>query len=358
MDKTTFRILDILARDLGVQTSIRALAGKVRERYGSGYYANIYNKLQHLAQEKMVDLTSVGRTSLVSLNFKEYMITDLLTEMEIKKKQEVLKGRPELGMLFRELDTYLRDMVFVRSISIINAERNLRLNRVELLILLRGHGTSLFPDKNEAKLVHTTIHMLQSIHGLKIDYIILTDQKLLDALSTDEANPIREMMRNKITFFGPQNFWHVIRVGNEVGLSLRASEKETEPTKIAESDLMYNLTRFGYKEMGIKISGGTKVCVEYAVSGAIAQGDARRIEAVPVILTKQESHVNYDILLFIARKYNFTEILLGLLKALVSIKPDRRAIDAIGLMEELKIKEVHVNKAAIQEKMRLYNAIG
>lgn len=358
MDETTFRILDILARDLGVQTSIRALAEKVREKYGSGYYANIYNKLQQLAEEKMVVLTSVGRTSLVNLNFKEYMIADLLTEMEIKKKQEVLKGRPELGMLFLELDTYFRDMVFVRSISIIDAERNLRLNRVELLILLRGHGTSLFPDENEAGLVHTTIHMLESIHGLKIDYLVLTDNKLLDALATDEVNPAKEMMRDRITFFGPQNFWHVIRVGNELGLSLEASEKETVPAGIAESDLMYNLARYGYKEMGVEISGGTKMCVEYAMAGAIMQGEARRIEAVPVILAKQEGHVNYDVLCFIARKYNFIGILLGLLKALVSIKPDKRAKDAVELMAKLKIKEVRADKAAIREKMKLYNAIG
>ena len=358
LDETTFRILDILARDLGKQTSIRALAEKVREKYGSGYYANVYNKLQQLAQEKTVNLANVGKNWLVTLYFKDYLIADKLTEMEIRKKQDLLKGRPELGMLFQELDTYLHDMVFVRSISVIDAEKNLRLNRVELLILLRGHGTSLFPDESEVGLVRTTIQMLQSIHGFKIDYLILTDQKLLDSLATDEHNPVKEMMRDRITFFGPQAFWHVIRVGHEIGLSLEASGEETVPVKITEADLMYNLAGFGYKEMGVEISGGAKMCIEYTVAGVLMQRDIRRIEAIPVILAKQKDHVNYDVLFFLASKYNYTGMLLGLLKAYVSIRPDKRAKDAIELMAELKVKEVTMDKEAIQEKMKLYDAIG
>lgn len=359
MDETTFRILDILARDLGLQTSIRALAGKIRSKYGSGHYANVYNKLRQLAQENIVEILNVGKASLVGLNFKEYVVADLMAEIEIKKKQELLKGRPELGMLFLGLDAHLRDLVFVRSISIINAEKNLKLNRAELLAVVRGRGASLFPDGNEAKLLHTALQTLQSAHSLKLDYLIVTDQKLLDSLATDEANPVREMMPNRITFYGPQNFWNTIRVGADAGLTLRVQESETLPARIPEADLALNLARAGYKETGTTLatSGGMDICVEYVVAAMMAQGDARRVEAVPVILAKQAGRVNYDILLFLAQKYRLLEMLLGLLRAYTEILHDERAKDVVELMDQMKIKEVPADKTAIREKMKLYNAL-
>lgn len=360
MDETAFRILDVLACDLGLQTSIRALAGKIREKYGSGYYANVYNKLQRLAQEKTVEILSIGKTSLVSLNFKGYITVDLLAEMEIKKKQELVKRRPPLGTLFLEIGACLRNLVFVRSVSIINAEKNLKLNRVELLIVVRGHGTSLFPDDDEVKSLYVTLQALQSIRNQKLDCLVITDQKLLDSLAaTYEANPVREMMPNRMTFYGPQNFWNTVRAGIEAGLLLRVLESDTVPASISEADLMHNLEKMGYKEMGMTpAAGGKDICVEYIVAAMIAKGDARRIEAVPVVLAKQEDRMNYDVLLFLAQKYNLSEMLLGLLRAYAEILHDKRAMDAVGLMDQMKIKEARVDKTAIREKMKLYNALG
>lgn len=360
MDETTFKILDILASDLGLPTSIRALAERIQRKYGSGYYANVYKKLQQLTHENTVKIQVAGKTSLVDLNFSEYITVDLLSEMEIKKKLELLKGRPELEMLFLELDTYLRGFIFVRSISIINAEKNLKLNRVELLIVVRGHGTSLFPEESEVKSLHAMLQTLQSIHNLKLDYLVITDQKLIDSLATThEVNPIREMMPNRTTaFYGPQNFWNTIRVGIDAGLQLRVLEGETVPAKIPEADLAFNLAKAGYKEMGATVVGGKNICAEYIVTAVMAQGNARRVEAVPVILAKQSDRVNYDILLFLAQKYKLSEMLLGLLKAYTEVVSDKRAKDAVEIMDLLKIKEAPVDKKSILEKMKLYNAIG
>ncbi|HVT62254.1 MAG TPA: hypothetical protein VHD33_02050, partial [Legionellaceae bacterium] len=80
--------------------------------------------------------------------------------------------------------------------------------------------------------------------------------------------------------------------------------------------------------------------------------------AVPVILAKQSDRVNYDILLFLAQKYKLSEMLLGLLKAYTEVVSDKRAKDAVEIMDLLKIKEAPVDKKSILEKMKLYNAIG
>jgi hypothetical protein len=356
LDETTFRILDTLARGLGADLSIKALTEKIGKFYGSAYYVNIYKKLKQLAEQGIVSLTRTGNSLIVGLNFKEYIITDLLTEVEFGNKQTLLKERRELQMLFLELETYCRDLLFVRSIAIIKPYKNAKLNRAELLFLIRAHGMSFYPDEKEAEALRTIILQLQAIHNMKIDFLILTDVKFLDMLSSDEINPLKEMISDKIAFFNPQNFWTAIKVAAERNIPVRTEEKEIIPAKIPEQDLVYNLARFGYKEMGTKMPAqGRDICIEYVAAALIAQQDARRIEAVPVILAKNS--VNFDILFFLSQKYRLSERMLGLLKILQQAIPRKDSEAVIRAMEAMKIREIPADRDSILEKMRLYNAI-
>jgi hypothetical protein len=354
LDGTTFRILDTLTRGLGTELSIKALTEKIGELYGSAYYVNIYKKLQQLAQEGIVSLTRMGNSLIVGLNFKEYMITDLLTEVEFRNKQTLLRDHRELQMLFLELETYCRDLLFVRSISTIKPHKNAKLNRAELLFLIRAHGMSFHHDEKETEALRNMILRLQAIRNMKIDFLILTDVKLLDMLSSDEINPLKEMISDKIVFFNPQHFWMAIKVAAERNIPVRAEEKEISPAKIPEQDLVYNLARFGYKEMGTQTPAhGRDICIEYIATALIAQGDARRIEAVPVILAKNS--VNFDILFFLSQKYRLSERMSGLLKILHEAVPRKDSEAVIKAMEAMKIKEIPADRESILEKMR-YNA--
>lgn len=354
MDETTFRILETLTREIGRETSINALTEKIARLHGSAYYVNIYQRLQKMARERLVTLTKVGNASIVALNFKEYLLVDLLTEVEIRKKHDLLKRNVELQMLFAELETYCRDKIFVRSISAIKPEKNAKLNRAELLILLRAQGTSFYPDAEEIDALHGVMHQLQKARSMKVDFLILPDTKMLDMLTTDEANPVKEMLADKVTFYGPQNFWNVIKAAAERDIQLRIEERETNPSKIGEHDLAYNLARFGYKEIGREITYGRDICLEYIVTALLMQGDARMIDAIPVILAKNSA--NYELLLFLSQKYRLSERLLGLLVVLAEVTPRDDLQSVIGYMKAMKIKEITADKKSIMEKMRLYNA--
>jgi len=190
---------------------------------------------------------------------------------------------------------------------------------------------------------------------MKIDFLILTDVKFLDMLSSDEINPLKEMISDKIAFFNAQNFWTAIKVAAERNIPVRAEEKEIIPAKIPEQDLIYNLSRFGYKEMGTKMPAkGRDICIEYIASALIAQQDARRIEAVPIILAKNS--VNFDILFFLSQKYRISDRMLGLLKILQQAVPRKDSESVIKAMEAMGIKEIPADRESILEKMRLYNA--
>lgn len=353
MIEQEFRILDTLSREMGSTMSIRQVASKIQTAYGTGDYKNIYAAIKEMEKKRMVILERAGKSSIAKLNFEDYLIVDLLAEMELKRKQEFLRGKQEMQMLMLEFDTYLQNVSLVRSISLINPERNAKINKAEFLIQLKDADKKSIEETKIG--IFTIVNMLQKIHNIKLDYLVLENEAFLSFLKSKESNPIREMLRNKISILHPQDFWLTIRNEIEKGSKI-ITEGETNPAKITEQELVFNLARFGYTELGPKIKEGKQICIEYVITAIMFHDDARRIGAIPVILAKNPK-TDYDLLLFLARKYGFEGKMLGLLKALRNaVAHGMTTIDEpIRLLEAMKIEEVKANAKRIRENLRLYN---
>jgi len=353
MDETTFRILDTLSRALGRPLSINELTRRIETLHGTADYKNIYEKLQTLNKDTIINLTKTGRSQITTLNFNNYLLIDLLAETELRRKQDLLRNRRELQMFFLELDTYFNDpqFQFLQSISCISPVKNIRLNRIEFLILLKGSRERI--TIKELNAVHELIRLLQSIHNIKIDYLMLSKDEFIDFLKSEETNPLREMLADKITFLYPQSFWLDIRSTLEKGIHIRIEQIATNPAKISEQDLVYNLARFGYREIGSELKQGKDICIEYIITAILLRNRARRIEAIPIILAKNKS--NYNLLIFLCQKYEVSSRLLGLLKILNKIKQAKETQGAIEILQIRKIKEIKANERSIRQKMRLYN---
>ena len=270
--------------------------------------------------------------------------------MESRKKQEFLADKPELQMLFMELDTYCSDLPPIKSLSLISPERNEKLNRAELLILSKGSEI-----QNGIFGLNKKLETLQNIHGIKIDYLILTQEALLDLLKSDEINPLKEMLSDQTTILFPQAFWIEIRTMLEKGIHIALSSATTNPAKIHEQDVTYNLARFGYKEIGRVTRQGEKICIEFITASILMKDDARLNNAIPIILAKNKP--DYNLLIFLAQKYELSDKLLGLLNALNQIKPATELRQALRILEDMHVKAIKVNGKSIREKMRLYDAI-
>ena len=128
---------------------------------------------------------------------------------------------------------------------------------------------------------------LQKKHNLKINNLIIDRKDFCDLLTTDEINPLREALSGKITFSCPQAFWSEIKEISERS-EIRTLGSETKPLNISELDLMYNLNRFGYKEIGLQFAQGKRFCIEYIITSILLKDDARRTEAIAVILCKEQ----------------------------------------------------------------------
>lgn len=353
MDETTFRILDTLSGELGNSFSINGLTRRIKEEHAGAYYANIYNKIRTLCKDGIITLTRAGRSSIPSLNFSNYQLPDMLAQIELRKKQELLTKSKVLQILFRDIEERYDDIRSIESISAIDSERNLRLNRTELLILLHDSNPSI--KQHDTTMILTTARNIQALHNIKIDPLILTTDEFIGFLTSDETNPLREMLSNKITFHSPQDFWAHISAALAKGYRLRLLEGKTNPARISEKDLTFNLLRFGYKEIGPELEEGQRICIEYITASILMKGDARRIEAIPIILAKNKP--NYDLLIFLSQKYRLSGRLLGLLTALERTSQSQKTADAIDILESLGTKEIRAAGSSIAEKMKLYNAV-
>lgn len=351
-----FRILDVLTREIGNALSINKIAEKVKTLYGSGDYKNIHVAISNMSKDKIITLEQAGNTSIASINFENYLLIDLLSEMELRKKRDFLQNRQEMQMLMLELDTYLHNQDLVQSVSLIAPERNAKLNKAEFFVHLRR--------SNDRKMVYETkmgvyavLNHLQMIHTMRIDALVLEDNEVSYLIKSTEANPVREMFYDKIAVFSSQSFWFWMRNEITKGIKIKIEEAPTHPAKIPEGDLVYNLARFGYAEFGPKIKEGRQICMEYVIAAMMLSNDARRVDAIAVMLAKNTKNTNYGLLVFISRKYGFAEKILGIMRSLGNLVARTKIIveEPIKLLESMDIEEIKADEKRMKDRLRLYH---
>lgn len=352
MDETTFRILDTLSRELGNMISMHQLTYRIRQYHGTAYYARTYNKLNELSKQGLITITKAGRSSVPSLNLANYALLDLLSEIEMRKKRELLDKAKPLQLLLINMEAYAHNNPQIESISLINPERNARLNIAEVLILMRNFYEARW---NESKSVYKMIRDSQSKFNIRADGLLLSTEDFIHMLASDEVNPLNEMLSNKIAFYAPQAFWGEIAAAFSRGYKIRLRNMETNPAKIAEEDLIFNLNRFGYRELGPEITEREKICIEYIIIALLMKGDARRINAIPEILSKNK--VNYGLLTFLSQKHGQSSRLLGPLKAMDKTRSEETTAFAISILEEQMTKTTKADEESVAQNMRSHNAI-
>ncbi len=350
MDTLTFRILDTITSRLGEPLSINQLTEKIKEKYGTAYYANIYEKLQKMKNEELIITEFYGKSSIIKPNFHNYLLIDSLAETEIEKKISFLQRRTELLTVLSEMNRLLNNHCSIKSVSSINSEKNIALNRMELLFILRR----TIGDINATIELYKDMNQLQDKYNLRIDSLILDEEDFSSLIKSKDINPLREAIAKKIVFFCPEAFWNEIKEIAEEA-EIKALLTETEPNRISEENLVYNLSRFGYKEFGPTVLQANNYCIEYIITSLLMSNDPRRLEAIPIILAKNDFKTN--LLAFLSQKYRTTGKLLGLLKILQKIKPNNRIIDTISILETFTEEEMSADEQTILRKMRLYNAI-
>ena len=269
--------------------------------------------------------------------------------MEIGKT-DFLSKRKNLFSLLADMDEIFTDKCSIKSVTAINPLKNVKLNRVELLFLLRETPGYL----NETVELSKEMLTLERKYNLKISSLILDEQGFVNLLTSDEVNPVREALSQQITLYNPQAFWIQIKEIAQKS-QIRTISSETKPSGISESDLTFNLIRFGYSEFGPGFTQGKKFCVEYITTSLLLKEEARGIDAVAVILAKNS--FNSNLLAFLSQKYQTAPKLLGILKILGQTNPKPQVNDAMKILKAVNSQELAADEDSIRQKLELYNAL-
>ena len=350
MNTTAIRILDTISSNMGDSLSINELTNRMKRKYGSAYYKNTYEKLQNLKNEGLLNLEPKGHSTNIELNFDTYTLIDTLSDMEIEKKLEFLSNKTNLFSFFAEMDKTLTEKRSIKSISAINPTKNMKLNRIELLLLL--HKTPDYLDQS-IELDKVTLN-LQRKFNLKINSLILETNDFTELLASDEINPVKEALSQQIILYNPQAYWSQIK---EIAHKnqIKTLHKETKPLSIPDQDLNFNLSRFGYIEFGTSFAQGQKFCVEYIATSLLLREEARGLDAAAVILAKNS--FNSNLLAFLSQKYEVSSRLLGILNILEQTKPKTEVENTIKISKAIGTKELVADKDSIRQKLELYNVL-
>lgn len=350
MDKATLRILDTITLNLGDPLSINQLTKQMKDRYESAYYANIYEKMQDLKNNGLLDLTPIGRSSNINLNFDNYILIDILSEMEIEKKLQFFVKRVSLFPFLSDMDKSLSDMSCLRSVTAINPLKNIKLNRFELLSIL--NATPDYPNQT-IDLLKATLN-LQRKHNLKINNLVLDKKDFVKLSTVDEINPVREALSQQITLYNPQAFWGQIKEIAQKN-QIRMLHTETKPLSIPDIDITFNLNRFGYSEFGASFVEGRKFCIEHIVISLLLREEARGIDAAAVILAKNS--FNSNLLVFLSEKYEVSPRLLGILEVLRQTNPKSEVEITLKILKAIAPQVFPADEVSIRQKLELYNAL-
>lgn len=360
MDSTAFRILDALSQNPGCKYSINGLVGRIRELGYSAYYKNVYDRVQELKEEGILDVRKTGNTSLVSLHFNGPHVFDELAVMELEKKKRLINKHPQTGTFIHDLEAQLDDS---HSLALVRPDENIKLNTTDILCLTK-------PENTEDILKRC--RLLGQKHNTRIHPLTLTTEEFTRLLESREQNPVWEILADKIVLTNPAGFW---KTAGEARIPESRRERHG-PHRMSMRELYSNLSRFGYAAFTVNEGGeAEEYCIESTITACLLNDDARLREAAPILLTK--NHINYRLLLYLAVKHKrvnsagyFMEAAKELiqdeekkktlgqaLKLFMLFRETPREVEASNPVAEKWGVETRTTLRDLEETMRLYNAV-
>lgn len=351
---TTLRVLDTLSRRIGESESIRSLADQVEEHHGTGHYPNVHEQLDRLQEEGIVRFEKAGRSKIPHLRFDRVGFPDTMATLELWRKDKLLKDRPAAAQALIHLEANLANDEHVLSISLAEPHRNLKLRRLEPLVLLRSRRRGeVRSDEREVELELTEqLANLEEDTSLRIDPWILPAQRYGEWLRAPEASPAPRILRSEICLWHPQAFWRSIAESLPHGEGL-APETPARVASLDDAGLAWNLTRWGYEERGRELDdGGPALCPETVTIGALAKEIPRWIGAAGVVLTKAD--IQPALLAYLAKAEEQGDQLAGILEILLEREPTQALQHTLDLLNALGIESTTIEQDMVLDAVELY----
>ena len=303
MNKEEIKILSYLSDNLGNGGNILEMLKGIKKKYGTTYYPNIYNTTKKLEKKGIIKINTEGKNRLIALEIKNPLSIYYISEVENYKATQIKIPKELLSDIL-----YLPEKFGIFSICTLETEKYLKLNRIEMLFLIKGHD-------EDVKLIKL-LSELESNYNIKIDPIILTLDEFLKIMKSDELSPLKDLILNKIILYNSNGFWTLI---SHYNIDSKYKKLGKYPQDITRKELAYNYSRFGYK-LNEQIEPSDKISIETIIF-SMSISDEKRLEYGAIVLLKKNiEKINWAYLFYMYKRYDELGKLKSILLSLKSIE--------------------------------------
>lgn len=200
--KQSIEIMRIFYNDPTKIYSINEISKLLYKPYGT-----TYNYVHRLIKERVLKSTIKGKATLCSLNFESQKAVELLSILSVSNKEDFAKKQSILSEALDELVIKVKKksnhsiftLVLFGSTA---AGTAIEKSDIDLFFI------SLSKDKYD-KMIESECNVLRMSYGRDVNAIIAEPKMYINMLKEKEENVGKQILKNKIIFWGSNKFWEL-----------------------------------------------------------------------------------------------------------------------------------------------------
>ncbi len=173
-------------------------------------YRPAYNHVNEMQNEGILIVKTVGNAKQCFLNLENARCRHLLEEMDIHKKELLVKQNPKLKVFFDTIipkltATYISDIQSIILFGSYAKESATKTSDVDILFIVND-----LKNKHVREVIERECATLLYSHNLKISPIITDITEFQKMLTSKELNVGREISDYGIALYGLELFWRLV----------------------------------------------------------------------------------------------------------------------------------------------------
>lgn len=170
-------------------------------------YGTTYNYVQSMIKDKILRSSTKGKATLCSFNFESQKAVGLLSSVSLAEKEEYVEKE---GILSNAIDSLLQKIKHKSNYNLLSlilfgssvkgtARKN---SDIDLFIII--------PLKEKYDdMVERECNVLRMSYDREINPITVEPKMYIDMLKEKEENVAKQVLRDKVIFFGANKFWEL-----------------------------------------------------------------------------------------------------------------------------------------------------
>lgn len=170
-------------------------------------YGTTYNYVQSLIKEKVLKASAKGNSTLCSLNFKSQKAVELLSLLSISGKEAFAKKQTLLSEALAELTIKVKEKSNHNIFTILlfgSLAKNTARNKSDIDLFFITPSKAKYDE-----IIKTECNALRMRYGRDVNPITAEPKMYINMLKKGEENIGKQILRDKIIFFGANKFWEL-----------------------------------------------------------------------------------------------------------------------------------------------------